>query len=201
MTAQSKPFPAVGMLVNTFTDWLKHRRELSELRQLNTVEFDRIASELRVSPADLNELVRQGPHAADELPKMLKVLGIDEEALARTQPLVLRDMKRVCALCADKRECDRDLAAGTAAEHYKGYCLNASTIASLDQNRPRADSDSISIVRIPQRLTAVVDAWAEAHDTVRSNAIRQLVELGLSSRPSVDLVDAGGCDPFEIEDD
>jgi transcriptional regulator with XRE-family HTH domain len=114
MTAQSKPFPAVGMLVNTFTDWLKHRRELSELRQLNTVEFDRIASELRVSPADLNELVRQGPHAADELPKMLKVLGIDEEALARTQPLVLRDMKRVCALCADKRECDRDLAAGTA---------------------------------------------------------------------------------------
>ena len=26
----------------------------------------------RVSPTDLNELVRQGPHAADELPKMLK---------------------------------------------------------------------------------------------------------------------------------
>jgi transcriptional regulator with XRE-family HTH domain len=133
MTAQSKPFPAVGMLVNTFNDWLKHRRELNELRQLNTVEFDRIASELRVSPADLNELVRQGPHAADELPKLLKVLGIDEEALARTQPLVLRDMERVCALCADKGECDRDLAAGTAAEHYKGYCLNAPTIEVLGQ--------------------------------------------------------------------
>ena len=131
MTAQSKPFRAVGMLVNTFTDWLKHRRELSELRQLDSVEFDRIASELRVSPADLNELVRQGPHAADELPKMLKVLGIDEEALARTQPLVLRDMKRVCALCADKRECDRDLAAGTSADHYQGYCLNAPAIEQL----------------------------------------------------------------------
>ena len=103
MTAQSKSFPSLGMLVNTFNDWLKHRRELNELRQLNTVEFDRIASELRVSPTDLNELVRQGPHAADELPKMLKVLGIDEEALARTQPLVLRDMVRVCALCAQGR--------------------------------------------------------------------------------------------------
>ena len=135
MTAQSKSFPAVGMLVNTFNDWLKHRRELNELRQLNTVEFDRIASELRVSPTDLNELVRQGPHAADELPKMLKVLGIDEEALARTQPLVLRDMVRVCALCAHKGECDRDLAAGTTAEHYKGYCLNAPSIEGQQVNK------------------------------------------------------------------
>ncbi len=102
MTAQSKPYPVVEALINTFSDWLKHRRELNEIRQLNTAEFDRIASELRVSPSDLNELVRQGPHAADELPKLLKVLGIDEEALARTQPLVLRDMERVCALCASQ---------------------------------------------------------------------------------------------------
>ena len=133
MTARTKPYPVVEALVNTFSDWLKHRRELNEICQLNTVEFDRIASELRVSPTDLNELVRQGPHAADELPKLLKIFGIDEEALTRTQPLVLRDMERVCALCAHKGECDRDLAAGTLAEHYKGYCLNAPTIEVLGQ--------------------------------------------------------------------
>ena len=121
MTAQSKAYSVVEGLVSTFNDWLRHRRELNELRQLNTSEFDRIAGELRVSPGDLNELIRQGPHAADELPKLLKVLGIDEDALARSQPLVLRDMERVCALCANKGECDRDLAAGTSAEHYKGY--------------------------------------------------------------------------------
>jgi len=133
MTAQSKAYSFVEGLVSTFNDWLRHRRELNELRQLNTSEFDRIAGELRVSPGDLNELIRQGPHAADELPKLLKVLGIDEDALARSQPLVLRDMERVCALCANKGECDRDLAAGTSAEHYKGYCLNAPTIELLDQ--------------------------------------------------------------------
>jgi transcriptional regulator with XRE-family HTH domain len=133
MTAQSKPSSLVEGLLNTFNDWLRHRRELNELRQLNTSEFDRIAGELRVSPGDLTDLVRQGPHAADELPKLLKVLGIDEDALARSQPLVLRDMERVCALCASKGECDRDLAAGTSAEHYEGYCLNASTIELLDQ--------------------------------------------------------------------
>ena len=78
-------------------------------------------------------LVRQGPHAADELPRLLKSLGIDEADLARTQPLVLRDMERVCAMCASKRQCDRDLAAGTSAEHYEEYCLNAPTIDSLGQ--------------------------------------------------------------------
>ena len=133
MPAHCKPYPVFDNLITTFGDWLRHRRELNELRQLNTSEFERIATELRVSPGDLNELVRQGPHAADELPKLLKILGIDEEALARTQPMVLRDMERVCALCAQKGECDRDLAAGTSAEHYAGYCLNAPTIETLDQ--------------------------------------------------------------------
>jgi hypothetical protein len=137
MTAQEKlrdkPHSIVEQLTQTFSDWLKHRQELNEMRQLNTSEFDRIASDLRVSPADLNELVRNGPHAADELPKLLKALGIDGKSLARIEPLVLHDMERVCALCHNKRECDRDLAAGTSAERYQGYCLNAPTIEQLGQ--------------------------------------------------------------------
>jgi len=36
-----------------------------------------------------------------------------------------------------------------------------------------------SAVKMSRRLTADVDAWAEAHDTVRSDAIRRLVELGV----------------------
>jgi transcriptional regulator with XRE-family HTH domain len=131
MTVQTKPFPVFDTLVTTFGDWLKHRREMNELRELNTAEFDRIASELKVSPNDLSELVRHGPHAADELPQMLKALGIDEDALARTQPLVLRDMERVCAMCHSKGECIRDFAAGTAADHYEEYCPNAPTIDVL----------------------------------------------------------------------
>ena len=133
MTAQEHPYPRVELLINTFGDWLKHRRELNEVRQMDRADFDRIAGDLRVSPNDLDELVRKGPHAADELPKLLKALGIDEAGLARTQPLVLRDMERVCALCHSKGQCDRDLAAGTAAEHYEGYCLNAPTIELLNQ--------------------------------------------------------------------
>src|SRR6476619_1774787 len=101
------------------------------MRQMDAANFGRIAGELRVSSADLEALVRQGPHAADELPKMLKALGIDEGDLARTEPLVLRDMERVCTLCRHKRQCERELAAGTATEHYERYCPNASTIDGL----------------------------------------------------------------------
>ena len=94
-------------------------------------EFDRIANDLRVSPDELDELVRHGPHAADELPKLLKVLGIEEADLAAAQPLLLRDMERVCALCIQKRQCDHDLADGTIAGHYRDYCLNAPSIDQI----------------------------------------------------------------------
>ena len=196
MTPSIKSHPLVDKVIDIFGDWLKHRREIREMRELDAGEFARIAHELCVTPGDLDTFVRQGPHATSELPKLLKALGIEEKTLARSQPLVLRDMERVCASCVRKAQCDQDLDAGTSDQHYETYCLNASTIESLDQNRPRT---VISIVNMPQRLTADVDAWAEAHDTVRSDAIRQLVELGLSSTPSVDLAGARRY-PVEIED-
>jgi uncharacterized protein YjiS (DUF1127 family) len=92
----SKSHPIVN-LIDRFGSWLEHRREIRELRGLDSDEFASIAHELRITPADLDTLVRQGPHAADELPELLKALGIDREALARTEPLALRDMARVCA--------------------------------------------------------------------------------------------------------
>lgn len=132
MTLQTnKPYPRVQYLIDTFAQWLKHRRELNEIRQMDREDFERIALDLRVSPAELDELVRHGEHAADELPQMLVALGIDEDALSRTEPLVLRDMERVCAMCKDKPRCHRDLAAGTAKEHYEEYCLNSLTIDRL----------------------------------------------------------------------
>jgi hypothetical protein len=132
MTTEST-YPVVDYLIDTFGNWLKHRRELSEIRQMDRTDFDRIASDLRISTGDLDRLVHQGPHAADELPHLLKALGIDKARLAQTEPLLLRDMERVCSLCNHKRQCDRDLAAGTSAEHFEEYCLNAPTIEGLGE--------------------------------------------------------------------
>ena len=45
----------------------------------------------------------------------------------------------------------------------------------------REGCDDIGAVQLPQDLAAAIDAWAEARHTNRSDAIRQLVELGLKS--------------------
>ena len=131
MTSQIKSYPMVERAIDIFGDWLKHRQDLREIRELGSGEFARIAQELCVTPADLDTLVRQGPHAADELPRLLKALGIDQMALSRTQPLMLRDMARVCASCTQKSRCDHDLDAGNSAQHYEEYCANAPTINAL----------------------------------------------------------------------
>ena len=137
MTAHAKPYPRLELVISTFADWLKHRREIREMCGLDRAEFDRIASDLPVSPIELEGLVRQGPHAADELPRLLQALGIDEKNLASALPMLLRDMERVCAVCHHKRRCDRDITAGTSPEHLAHYCPNASTISQLDKTALR----------------------------------------------------------------
>jgi hypothetical protein len=133
MTSQNAPYSRVTTVIETFADWLKHRRELSEIRQLDRAEYDRIAADLEISPGDLDQLVRHGLNAAQELPLLLNALGVDQAKLEKTQPRVLRDMQRVCALCGQKAQCDRDLIAGTSAAHYEGYCPNAPTLGAIEK--------------------------------------------------------------------
>jgi uncharacterized protein YjiS (DUF1127 family) len=133
MVTQIKTHPIVESAINLFDDWLRHRRAMRELREIDNDELARIAQELCVSPADLDTLVRRGPHASDELPRLLKSLGIDAVVLSRTQSLLQRDMVRVCASCQQKARCDHDLDAGTSAQHYAEYCANAPTIDSLSK--------------------------------------------------------------------
>jgi hypothetical protein len=61
----------------------------------------------------------------------------------------------------------------------------------------RPGRDAVSAVKMSQKLTADIDAWAEAHGMGRSDAIRQLIELGLSAMPSIG---SARCDPVSIED-
>jgi hypothetical protein len=59
-------------------------------------------------------------------------------------------------------------------------------IGKKDSDRPvrrRTGLDAVSAVKMSEDLTAAVDAWAEAHEMTRSDAIRDLVELGLQAAP------------------
>ena len=132
-TTEREPYPFVRRVINLFGDWLKQRRELNELMEYaaDPGELERVARELNVTPADLQMLVRQGSQGANELSYTLTALGIDETALFRAEPALLRDMERVCSFCTHKRRCHRELAAGTAATHYVEYCENSGTMDTL----------------------------------------------------------------------
>ena len=133
MTTRTKTYPIAENIINMFGDWLQHQREMRELRDMNSGDFARIARDLCVSPAELDAVVRQGPHASDELQKLLKALGIDEAALSRAHPVLQRDMVRVCSACGQKALCNHDLDSGTLAQRYAAYCPNASAIDELSQ--------------------------------------------------------------------
>ena len=44
--------------------------------------------------------------------------------------------------------------------------------------------DPARTIRLSHEFIAAIDAWAEAHDLVRSEAIRRLIELGLKVKKS-----------------
>jgi len=131
MGPQTRHYPVVDTVIDMFAQWLKHRREIAESCNCDSAEYAQIARDLNVSTGELDELVRRGPHAADALPKMLAALDIDQHAIERVEPMVVRDMERVCSVCEHKRQCARELAAGKAAAHYADFCPNASTLKTL----------------------------------------------------------------------
>lgn len=61
-----------------------------------------------------------------------------------------------------------------------------------------AGRDAISAVKLSEQLTADIDAWAETHNMARSDAIRQLLELGLDASPR--LHRAVQREPADIEE-
>jgi len=66
--------------------------------------------------------------------------------------------------------------------------------------RPNSGRDAISAVKFSEALTAAVDAWAEAHEMARSDAIRKLVELGLLALPRPNPAGSAHREPVHRED-
>jgi hypothetical protein len=122
-------------------NWVKQYRRAvglrGELADCPPEEVARMARDIGVSPQELKLFVNKGPQAADELPRLLLALGVDPQKLAANDPDAMRDLQRLCITCGEKNQCRHDLAAGTAAAHYRDYCPNAISIAALLQSKSK----------------------------------------------------------------
>lgn len=108
--------------------WCKHRCAPRELAGLSEADFSAIARDLHLSPGDLEAAARKGGDRAINLSRLFDVLGLDGAEILRTEPSVMRDMERVCALCPATARCDRDLRKGIFRQTYNEYCPNRTTI-------------------------------------------------------------------------
>jgi transcriptional regulator with XRE-family HTH domain len=132
---ENASYAGLESILNVIAQWVRKYRYArgirDELMNCGPDEVANIARGLGVSPSELVNLASKGPEAATSLQKMLLALGVDPKSLASDDPIMMRDLQRLCIACGHKRECEHDLAAGTAAENYRDYCPNAYTLDDL----------------------------------------------------------------------
>ena len=128
-------WPVIDNVIAPLAAWWRRnamtRENLADLEAFSPAEMARMAQDVGLSPGELRDLARHCSDAADLLDSRLGSLGLTSAGLAATAPAELRDMERLCTLCAAKGRCARDLAADPADPVWRQYCPNEQTLSSL----------------------------------------------------------------------
>lgn len=125
------------MNLRVFSDWLRHRRERAELEAMSVDEVGRLARDIGVGSDELERMVAAA-HDPERLSEMLRTLDLDEPALKRAEPAMLRDMQRLCSLCETTSTCQHALEIGIAPMTYRSFCPNAATLDALREEQAGA---------------------------------------------------------------
>jgi hypothetical protein len=128
-------FAGLDPVIKTIAEWARLCRialgSRNELAVASPEEVAAIARELGVRPPDLAGAITGWPHDAALLREMMAALGIDPDAQALRDEGTLAELQRTCSGCGEKADCTRDLAQGTAAENFYGYCPNARRLDTI----------------------------------------------------------------------
>ena len=121
-------------IVKRVQKWFAGQLRRGELDRIDETELSRIARDMGLSVGELGELARLGPDAADQLPRRMQAIGLEFEAVGRDEPIVLRDMQRLCAQCSRKGRCEHDLRADRANSSWESYCPNSTMLRALQRS-------------------------------------------------------------------
>jgi hypothetical protein len=121
---------------NAATAWWRNLRAaravLGELDGCGS-EIRHIARDVGVGPSELYTIAAKRPDSADQLRLRLEALHLDAATMERDEPLIMRDLERVCTTCGSKRRCVRDWVRFPDDTAWRGYCPNASTLDALEK--------------------------------------------------------------------
>jgi len=125
----------LNWISNVIAQWIvkyRYARGIrNEFMNCSAEDVAGMARELNITPTELAALAQKGPNAANLLQKLLIALGVDPNGLANDDPLVMRDLQRLCITCGYKRQCEFDLANGQLVDNFREYCPNAFTLDAL----------------------------------------------------------------------
>jgi hypothetical protein len=128
---------------STFSRW----REVS---RLDSKEIEAVARDLNISSAEFVALMFTPSGSLDQLDKRLAYAGLSEAALATSHPDELRNLRRVCGQCAERRRCVRDIRHKRMATSSK-YCPNELTLRMLA--REACQARSARVFAFPTKLS------------------------------------------------
>jgi Family of unknown function (DUF6455) len=131
----------LGHLGRWCQSWLKRRTALAELQHYSLPELERLGRDAGVGGNDLRVLAGKWPDSANLLTRRLVDLGLDATEIARADPQTMRDLQRVCTICASKGECEHDLARHADGSDWQEYCPNAATFDALRSDPQKKDPD------------------------------------------------------------
>lgn len=121
-TDETRLFDPFGILP-LLTSWGPVRGAAQELRDIDS---DCIQTMLEGDSSGAQERYRK-------LTRLMRILHVDPEAIRLNEAALMRELEANCSRCPHRDRCLRELAAGTIAETYPDFCLNA---GCLDRLKP-----------------------------------------------------------------
>lgn len=119
----------LNAIAGRIREYVSGARLRHEFDGLTSEEVADVARDVGVGALDLVRFVKAGPHAADQLPKLMHALDFSPSVVDNEG--MMRDLKLACIACPRKAQCDHDLALGTATENLLNYCPNARVLMHL----------------------------------------------------------------------
>ena len=107
--------------------WTNARRH----KHLSPEDAVRMAEEVGLDPDLFVRVVGEADGPAALLYRKLRAFDIDPADIYRLSPLLLADLERNCANCADKERCAADMKDDPNPPGWESYCPNSGTLNTL----------------------------------------------------------------------
>jgi hypothetical protein len=120
-----------GTIGTWWRNWRQQRAAIAELNGLGEPELAHIAHDVGLNAPELRALAGRWPASTGLLSQRLEALRLDETAIGKSEPAVLRDLERVCGQCAAEGQCAHDLASDPDDRVWRDYCPNVATLDAL----------------------------------------------------------------------